>query len=42
MKVIDPIIQLHASESNLEYLFKYLLTKIKDFKYQITFGYFVR
>ena len=32
----DPIIQLHASESSSEYLFKYLLTEIKGFKYLIT------
>ena len=38
VEIVDKkvIIQLHASESSTEYLFKDLLTEIKGFKYQIT------
>ena len=32
----DPLVQLEASKSSIEYLFKELLNKMKGFKYQIT------
>ena len=32
----DPLAQLEPSELRIEHLFKYLLNKMKEFKYQIT------